>query len=77
MPRVERAAGARAGQSEILLWRIARLRGRGFSRQLAEQLADDRRWDLHGLLELVDRGCPAELALRILRPLDEIGDGGC
>ena len=26
---------------------------------------------LHAVLELKDRGCPAELALRILAPLDE------
>jgi hypothetical protein len=59
------------------MWRIAHLRERGFSRQLAQQLADDRRWDLHRLLDLVDHGCPADLALRILRPLDEKGDAGC
>jgi hypothetical protein len=60
-----------------MMWRIARLRERGFSTRLAEQLADDRRWDLHRLLDLVDHGCPAELALRIVRPLDEKGDAGC
>jgi hypothetical protein len=27
--------------------------------------------DLHQLLELVDRGCPPELAVRILAPLDQ------
>ncbi|WP_344257069.1 hypothetical protein [Terrabacter carboxydivorans] len=29
------------------------------------------RVDLHALLELVDAGCPPELAARILSPLDE------
>jgi hypothetical protein len=27
--------------------------------------------DLHALIELVERGCPPELAARILAPLDE------
>jgi hypothetical protein len=35
-------------------------------------VAVDNRYDLHALLELVDRGCPPALAARILAPLDEI-----
>jgi hypothetical protein len=31
----------------------------------------DPRRDLHALLELVAAGCPPELAVRILAPLDE------
>jgi hypothetical protein len=27
--------------------------------------------DLHALLDLVDKGCPPQLAARILAPLDE------
>jgi hypothetical protein len=54
----------------VLAWRIERLREAGFSDPLADSLARDTRYDLHGLLELVDRGCPAELAARILAPLD-------
>jgi hypothetical protein len=42
----------------------------GFGAQLAARLASDRRFDLHALLELVDRGCRPELAVRILAPLD-------
>jgi hypothetical protein len=38
----------------------------GFSPALATGLAADRRVDVHALLELVDRGCPPELAARIL-----------
>jgi hypothetical protein len=60
--------------ADVTMWRVGRLRERGFARQLARQLADDRRWDLHRLLELVDRGCPPELAVRILRPLDDAVD---
>ncbi len=47
----------------------------GFAAPLADALANDRRIDLHELLELVDRGCPPELAARILAPLDEPQDG--
>jgi hypothetical protein len=47
----------------------------GFTAPLAEALANDRRIDLHALLELVDRGCPPQLAARILAPLDDPQDG--
>jgi hypothetical protein len=39
----------------------------GFPPALADALARDR-VDLHALLQLVDRGCPPELAARILSP---------
>jgi hypothetical protein len=29
------------------------------------------RYDLHALIDLVERGCPPELAVRILTPLEE------
>jgi hypothetical protein len=54
----------------IVAWRIERLRGAGCSAPLADYLAHDTRYDLHELLKLVDRGCPAELAARILAPLE-------
>lgn len=37
---------------------------------LAGALAGMRSVDVHALLQLVDRGCPPELAARILSPLD-------
>jgi len=52
-------------------WRIERLRSHGFRPELAEAITHDGRYDLHALLELVDRGCPAELAARIVAPLDD------
>jgi hypothetical protein len=55
----------------VVAWRIDCLRARGFSRELAERTVHDGRYDLHALLELIDRGCPAELAVRIVAPLDE------
>jgi hypothetical protein len=38
---------------------------------MADRLARDLSFDLHALLELVDRGCPPDLAIRILEPLDQ------
>lgn len=55
---------------DVFAWRIERLRGAGFSRITAEQIAVDPRYDLHALLELVDRGCRPDLAVRILAPLE-------
>jgi hypothetical protein len=56
---------------EILVWRHRQLVGAGFADALAERLADDPAYDLHALIELVERGCPPALAVRILAPLDE------
>lgn len=54
----------------LISWRAQRLAAAGFPAQLALRLADDHRIDLHELLGLIDRGCPPELAARILAPLD-------
>lgn len=51
-------------------WRREQLLAAGFEDALATRLAGDRRWDLHRLLELVDRGCPPALAARIVAPLE-------
>jgi enoyl-CoA hydratase/carnithine racemase len=40
---------------------------------LAARLAKNPGYDLHALIQLVERGCPPELAARILAPL-EVGD---
>lgn len=56
---------------DLVGWRVQRLIAAGFERTLAERLAHDRGYDLHAVLELVDRGCPPQLAARILAPLDE------
>ncbi len=52
-------------------WRVQRLVSAGFDAELAEHLAAQDHVDLHALLELVDRGCPPHLAVRILAPVDE------
>lgn len=55
---------------DVVEWRLCRLREAGFSPALAASLAR-MRVDLHALLELVDAGCPPELAARILSPLED------
>jgi len=59
-----------AKADRVIAWRIDRLRDGGFPPRLAETLARGTRYDLHALLELTDRGCVAELAARILAPID-------
>jgi hypothetical protein len=56
---------------EIVAWRRRQLDEAGFPGALAGRLADASAYDLHALIELVERGCPPELAVRILAPLDE------
>jgi hypothetical protein len=61
--------------SEVSSWRRDQLVRAGFSLPAAARLASDARYDLHALLDLVARGCPAELAVRILAPLEESDAG--
>jgi hypothetical protein len=63
--RVERAA------PEIVAWRRRQLIAAGFRPKLAAGVARDGALDLHALIELVEHGCPPELAVRILAPLEE------
>jgi len=55
---------------EVVIWRREQLTGSGFSLQLAIAVADDPRYDLHALIQLVERGCRPDLAVRILAPVD-------
>jgi hypothetical protein len=57
--------------TDVMEWRRDQLAHTGFPLPLAVRLAEDTRYDLHALIELVERGCPPELAIRILAPLDE------
>jgi hypothetical protein len=59
---------------EVARWRREQLAQAGFSLPLAARVATDVRYDLHALIELVERGCPTELAARILAPLDRDPD---
>jgi hypothetical protein len=56
---------------EVMAWRQQQLRDAGFHDTLAAALARDCGMDLHALIELVERGCPFELAARILAPLED------
>lgn len=59
----------RAGD-ELVRWRREQLAAAGFPPQLAAPIAEESGYDLHGLIELAERGCPPDLAVRILAPLE-------
>jgi hypothetical protein len=60
---------ARPTDRRVVSWRREQLVAAGFEPRLARALARDARVDLHALIELVERGCPPELAVLILAPL--------
>jgi hypothetical protein len=53
-------------REEITSWRIERLQEAGYGAEAAIVIALDRDIDLHGAVSLLERGCPADLALQIL-----------
>ena len=55
---------------EVVGWRREQLVASGFPLPLAARLAKNERYDLHALIELTERGCSPELAVRILAPID-------
>jgi hypothetical protein len=61
----------RRAAPEVFAWRLRQLRLAGFASALASRVARDAAYDLHALIELVERGCPPRLAVRILAPLDD------
>jgi hypothetical protein len=58
-------------RAQLVAWRRDQLTRSGFPLPLAVRIARDSRGDLHTLIELVERGCPPEVAARIAAPLDE------
>ena len=62
---------ANGARHEVVRWRREQLTESGFPLSVAARLAEDGRYDLHALIELVERGCRPELAVRIVAPLDE------
>jgi hypothetical protein len=58
-------------RDDVVAWRRSQLVRSGFPERLAARVARDGRYDLHRLIELSESGCPPELALRILAPLDQ------
>jgi hypothetical protein len=55
---------------DVIAWRRDRLLLAGFPARLASALAADPAYDLHALIELVERGCEPSLAVRILAPVE-------
>ena len=67
--RPQATAGCSNGPPvDVQVWRRCRLLEAGFPIELAETVAADPGFDLHALLQLVDRGCTPELAVRIVAP---------
>ena len=56
---------------QVVRWRREQLVGSGFAPGLAASVAENTDYDLHALIELVEWGCPPELAVRILAPVEE------
>lgn len=61
---------AKRDVGDVVSWRRDQLVASGFRLPLAARLARDPDYDLHALIELVEQGCPPELAVRILAPVD-------
>jgi len=57
---------AAAGGDNVVRWREEQLLEAGYDAEAALVLAFDREVDLHLAVSLLERGCPAETALRIL-----------
>jgi hypothetical protein len=53
-------------REEVTAWRIERLQAAGYDAEAAIVIALDRDVDLHRAVSLLERGCPADLALQIL-----------
>jgi hypothetical protein len=60
-----------AASQDVVRWRRRQLVASGFPLPTAAGLARDPRFDLHALIELVERGCRPDLAVRILAPLED------
>ena len=67
---METRTGAAPAWDDVLRWRRDQLVAAGFEPSLALALGQDSRFDLHALIELVERGCPPRLAVRILAPIE-------
>jgi hypothetical protein len=72
VPPAPTVESGRVPTSDVEAWRLRRLVDGGFPLRLAGELAATPGIDLHALLALLDRGCPPELAARILAPIDDV-----
>jgi len=57
-------------EEQVARWRREQLTGAGFPLPLAITIAAEASYYLHALIELTERGCRPDLAVRILAPLD-------
>jgi hypothetical protein len=55
----------------VAAWRRDQLAAAGFPLPLAARVAADSSYDLHALIELVERGCSPGLAVLVVAPLEE------
>jgi hypothetical protein len=58
------------GPDHVVTWRCDQLVRSGVPPSLAARAAMDGGYDVHAFVELLERGCPPELAIRILAPLE-------
>jgi hypothetical protein len=65
MPTVD-TKRVRAEDGEVLAWRAEELVRAGYDGDNALMLALERAVDLHAAVNLLRRGCPADLAVKIL-----------
>jgi hypothetical protein len=65
------ALQARRDRSDFMDWQIRLLVRAEFEPAMALALMSDSRIDLQLLLQLISRGCPPDLAARIVAPLEE------
>jgi hypothetical protein len=63
--------GVDRATDDVVRWRRDQLAASGFPLPVASRIAKDARYDLHALIELAEHGCPPELAVRILAPVEE------
>ncbi len=59
---------------DVTAWQRDQLVHSGFPLPLASQVAHDRRYDLRALIELAEHGCPPELAVHMVAPLENGDD---
>jgi hypothetical protein len=67
---IQRADG-QSRDAAVVAWRREQLLAAGFPAIVAESLSRDCGVDLHAIVDLVERGCPPLLAVRILAPLGD------
>ena len=64
--RIEIPSGRSTEEDRVVTWRREELERAGYDEQVAEMLSELRYVDLHLATHLLRRGCPADMALKIL-----------